>query len=42
MVPGPYLKSLVEIGSITAKIYLIRKIVARTNVDWINVTVTVG
>ena len=42
MVPGPYIKSLVKIESVTAKILLIRTNVARTNVGWTNGTVTVG
>ena len=35
-------KSLVKIGSVTAEIFLIWTIVARTNVALTNVTVTVG
>ena len=35
-------KSLVKIGSVTAEILLILTNVARTNVDWTNVTMTVG
>ena len=35
-------KSLVKIGSVTAKIFLICANVARTNVVWTNVTVTVA
>ena len=34
-------KSLVKIGSVTAEIFLIWTNVARTNVAWTNVTVTV-
>ena len=34
--------SLVKIGSVTAEIFQIWANVARTNVAWINVTVTVG
>ena len=41
-VPGTYLKSLVKIGSVTAEIFLIWTNVARTNVAWTNVIVTVG
>ena len=37
VVPGTYLKSLVEIESVTAEIFLIW-----TNVAWTNVRVTVG
>ena len=37
---GP--KRLVTIGSVTAEILLIWTNVARTNVAWTNVTVTVG
>ena len=35
-------KSLVKIGSVKAEIFLIWTNVARTNVAWTNVTVTVG
>ena len=35
-------KSLVKIGSVTAEIFLIWTNVARTDVAWTNVTVTVG
>ena len=31
-----------KIGSVTAEIFLIRTNVAKTNVAWINVTMTVG
>ena len=37
---GP--KSLVKIGSVTAEIFLIWTIVARTTVAWTNVNMTVG
>ena len=33
---------MVKIGSVTAEIFLIWTYVARTNVAWTNVTVTVG
>ena len=42
MFPGPYLYSLVKIGSETAKIFLIWANVARTNVALTNVAMTVG
>ena len=42
MVPGTYLKSLVKVRYITAEIFLIWTNVARTNVAWTNVTLTVG
>ena len=35
-------KSLVKIGPVTTEIFLIGTNVARTNVAWTNVTVTVG
>ena len=35
-------KSLVKIGSVRAEIFLIWTNVAKTNVAWTNVTVTVG
>ena len=38
---GTYLESLVKIGPVTAEILLIWTNVARTNVAWTNVTVTV-
>ena len=37
-----YLKSFIKIGSLTAELFLIRTNVAKTNVGWINVTMTVG
>ena len=36
------LKKLIEIVSVVAEIFLIWTIVARTNVAWTNVTVTVS
>ena len=42
MVPGTYLESLVKIGSVTAEIFLIWTNVARTNIAWTDVIVTVG
>ena len=39
--PRNYLESLVKIGPVTAEILLIWTNVARTNVAWTNVTVTV-
>ena len=42
MVLGTYLYSLIKVGSVTAKIFLIWTYVTRTNVAWTNVTVTVG
>jgi len=38
---GTYLESLVKIGPVRAEILLIWRNVARTNVAWTNVTVTV-
>ena len=35
-------KSFIKIGSVTAEIFLIWTNVARTNVTWTNVTLTVG
>ena len=37
MVTGTYLYNLVNIGSVTAEIFLIWTNVARTNVAWTNV-----
>ena len=42
MVPGTYILSLVKIRSGTAEIFLIWTNVARTNVAWTNVNMTVG
>ena len=42
MFPGSYLKIFIKIRSLTAEIFLIRTNVAKTNVAWINVTMTVG
>ena len=41
MVPESYLQSLVKIMSVSAEIFLIWTNVARTNITWTNVTVTV-
>ena len=41
-VPGIYVYSLVQIESVPTEILLIWTIVARTNVAWTNVTMTVG
>ena len=42
MVPGTYFYSSVKFMSVTAEIFLIWTNVARTNITWANVTVTVG
>ena len=42
IVPGTYLQTWVKIGSVTADIFLIWTYVAKTNVVWTNVIVTVG
>ena len=39
---GTYLYSFIKIGSVTAEIFLIWTNVTRTNVDWTNITETVG
>ena len=42
MVLGTYLYSLIKVGSVTAKIFLIWTYVTRTNVAWTNVTVMIS
>ena len=42
MVPETSILSLVKIGSVAAEIFLIWTKVARTNVAWTNVIMTVG
>ena len=42
MFPGSYVSSFIKIGSVTVEIFLILTNVAKTNVAWTNVTMTVG